>query len=81
MKEGTGMKDIGLRIAATLHIAGVALHNGYRSRVDMLQDDKERGSLTAEQIFWTVAILLVAGTTIAIVVGVINSKAAQIPAG
>jgi hypothetical protein len=75
------MKNIGLRIAATLHIAGLALHTGYRRRIEMLQDNKERGSLTAEQIFWTVAILLVAGTTIAIVVGVINAKAAEIPKG
>jgi uncharacterized membrane protein len=41
----------------------------------------ERGSLTLEQIIWTVAIAAVAIAVVAIVVGIINAKAAQLTAG
>ncbi|WP_448812101.1 hypothetical protein [Agromyces bauzanensis] len=40
---------------------------------------EERGSLTLEQIIWTVAIALVAIAIVAIVVNAINTKAAELP--
>ncbi len=39
----------------------------------------ERGSVTLEQIIWTVAIAVVALAIVAIVVAAINSKAAELP--
>ncbi|PPG77496.1 hypothetical protein C5D98_15040 [Rathayibacter rathayi] len=39
----------------------------------------QRGSVTLEQIIWTVGLAVVALAIVAIVVATINSKAAQIP--
>lgn len=39
----------------------------------------ERGSLTLEQIIWTVAIAVVAIAIVAIVVTAINGRAAELP--
>lgn len=48
-----------------------------RQRADRL--DAQRGSLTLEQIIWTVAIAVVALAIVAIVVAAINSRAGQLP--
>jgi cytochrome b len=71
-----------LRVAATLHIAGVNFKSAVHNRRQLLKEDhKERGSLTLEQIIWTVGIALVAAVVLAIVVAAINSKAAELPGG
>jgi len=48
-----------------------------RQRADRVAT--ERGSLTLEQIIWTVAIAVVALAIVAIVVAAINSKAGELP--
>lgn len=50
---------------------------GRRQRADRLA--AQRGSLTLEQIIWTVAIAVVALAIVAIVVAAINSRAGQLP--
>lgn len=71
-----------LRVSATLHIAGLNFKSAVHNRRQMLKEDhKERGSLTLEQIIWTVGIALVAAVVLAIVVAAINSKAAELPGG
>lgn len=65
-------------LTTTLYVAGVNLvqhtKNAYTRR---LKDD--RGSLTLEQIIWTVAISIVALAIVAIVIAAINNKASQMP--
>jgi hypothetical protein len=71
-----------LHAAATLHIAGLNFKTAVHKRRQMLKDDHdERGSLTLEQIIWTVGIAIVAAVVLAIVVAAINSKAAELPGG
>ncbi len=41
--------------------------------------NEDRGSLTLEQIIWTVAIAVIALAIVAIVVAAINTKAAELP--
>lgn len=48
-----------------------------RQRADLVA--AERGSLTLEQIIWTVAIAVVALAIVAIVVAAINGKAGELP--
>lgn len=68
--------------AATLHLAGLNLMGSLRARQQQLKaDHHERGSLTLEQIIWTVGIALVAAVVLGIIVAAINSKAAQLPGG
>lgn len=69
------------RIAATLHIAGLNFRDTLKSKHAQLREDRERGSLTLEQIIWTVAIAVIAIAVAAIVVAAINSKAAELPGG
>lgn len=71
-----------LRVAATLHIAGLNFKTSVHNRRQLLKDDhEERGSLTLEQIIWTVGIAIVAAVVLGIVVAAINSKAAELPGG
>ena len=48
-----------------------------RQRADRLA--AQRGSLTLEQIIWTVAIAVITLAIVAIVVAAINSKAGELP--
>ncbi len=75
------MKETIVRIAATLHIAGLNFQSTVQSKQARLRDDRERGSLTLEQIIWTVGIAIVAAGILALIVAAINAKAAQLPGG
>ncbi|MEA5457298.1 hypothetical protein SPF06_21485 [Sinomonas sp. JGH33] len=72
------MRNIGLHLAATLYTAGIALQGRIEGALAPKDKDSERGSITLEQVLWAAGIGLVAVAVIAIVVGVINSKAGQI---
>lgn len=74
------MKTRLILLGLSIHLLGLRLHTGLQGRITELKaQDPERGSLTLEQILWTVGIAVVAIATLAIIVGAINSKAAELP--
>jgi hypothetical protein len=65
------------KLVVTVQVATGRFADRVAARRQQLAD--ERGSLTLEQIIWTVGIAIVAIAIGAIVVAAINSKAAELP--
>lgn len=67
-------------IVAKLSVASSTIQSALFARRDRANAvAAERGSVTLEQIIWTVSIAVIAIAIVAVVVAAINSKAAELP--
>jgi hypothetical protein len=64
-----------------LYRAATVVHRAVLDLFRPKENNKERGSMSLEQIIWTVGLTVAAIAVVAIVVAAINSKAAELPGG
>ena len=70
------MKTFGLQIAANLHVAGMTFMD--RAKAAFNDQDRERGSITLEQLLWGAGIGIAAVAGIAIFVAKITEKSGTV---
>ncbi len=58
-----------IHLAATLHTLGVRLTDTVQDKVHLIKGDRDRGSVTIEQVLWAVAVIGI----VAIVVGAVTT--------
>ncbi|MDO5494311.1 MAG: hypothetical protein Q4G64_01190 [bacterium] len=63
-----------LNIIATMHVFSSA----FKQRVSAAYADRERGSVSLEQVVITLALLIAAAAAVAIIANVIGNRASQI---
>ncbi len=69
------MDDLACYLCATLHTLGAGLTDRAHAR---LEGDRDRGSVTMEQVLWAVAVIAFVGIVVAAIRSFVTSRAAQI---
>ncbi len=65
-------------IVATLHILGVRLRDTVEEAHTTLQENREQGSVTIENVLWAVAVIAFVGIVVAAITVYVTNKSKDI---